>query len=44
MRFPESGEYVIPDALSTLSIDRERDEGLYVEANIWMKRRLPASA
>jgi GNAT superfamily N-acetyltransferase len=37
MRFPESGEYVVPGALVPVRIDRERDEGLYVEPNVWME-------
>ena len=34
--FPESGPYVVPGALVPVEIDRERDEGLYVEPNVWM--------
>jgi len=36
MRFPENGEYIVPGALVPVRIDRERDEGLYVEPNVWM--------
>lgn len=36
MAFPETGAYVVPGALVPVDIDRERDEGLYVEPNIWM--------
>jgi GNAT superfamily N-acetyltransferase len=36
MRFPESGEFIVPEALVPVRIDRERDEGLYVEPNVWM--------
>jgi GNAT superfamily N-acetyltransferase len=36
MPFPESGDYVVPGALVPVRIDRERDEGLYVEPNVWM--------
>ena len=36
MSFPESGTYVVPGALVPVEIDRERDEGLYVEPNVWM--------
>lgn len=36
MRFPESGEYIVPGALNPVRIYRERDEGLYVEPNVWM--------
>ena len=36
MVFPDSGTYVVPGALVPVQIDRERDEGLYVEPNVWM--------
>jgi GNAT superfamily N-acetyltransferase len=36
MTFPESGSYVVAGALNPVEIDRERDEGLYVEPNVWM--------
>ena len=36
MTFPETGAYVVPGALVAVEIDRERDEGLYVEPNVWM--------
>ncbi len=37
MRFPESGRYVVTGALEPVSIDCERDEGVYVEPNVWMR-------
>jgi GNAT superfamily N-acetyltransferase len=36
LAFPETGAYVVPGALVPVEIDRERDEGLYVEPNVWM--------
>jgi GNAT superfamily N-acetyltransferase len=36
MAFPDSGSYIVPGALAPVEIDRERDEGLYVEPNVWM--------
>jgi GNAT superfamily N-acetyltransferase len=36
MAFPETGAYVVPGALVPVEIDRERDEGLYEEPNVWM--------
>jgi GNAT superfamily N-acetyltransferase len=36
MTFPESGAYVVPGALVPVEVDLERDEGLYVEPNVWM--------
>ncbi len=36
MAFPETGSYVVPGALVPVEVDRERDEGLYLEPNVWM--------
>lgn len=36
MAFPESGRYVVPEALVPVEIDRENNRGLYIEPNIWM--------
>jgi GNAT superfamily N-acetyltransferase len=36
LAFPESGSYVVPGALVPVEIDRERDQGLYLEPNVWM--------
>ncbi len=41
LAFPESGSYVVPGALVPVEIDRERDQGLYVEPNVWMVHSLP---
>lgn len=38
--FPESGAYVVPGALAPVEVDRERDEGLYVEPNVWMHHKV----
>ena len=37
MRFPDSGDYVVPGALQPVRIDRDRDEGRYEDPNVWMK-------
>lgn len=37
MRFPESGSYVVPGALSPVLIDVEADSGIYEEPNVWMR-------
>ena len=37
MRFPDSGDYVVPGALQPVRIDRERDEGRYEDPNVWMR-------
>lgn len=36
MRFPQSGDYVIPGALVPVVMDVEKDEGVYVEPNVWL--------
>ncbi|HSJ87518.1 MAG TPA: hypothetical protein VK909_09950, partial [Anaerolineales bacterium] len=36
LKFPQSGAYHIPGALNPMQIDVERDEGIYVEPNVWM--------
>jgi GNAT superfamily N-acetyltransferase len=40
MAFPDGGDYVVEGALVPVHIDRDRDEGLYVEPNVWMKHRV----
>jgi GNAT superfamily N-acetyltransferase len=40
MVFPDSGNYVVPGALVPVEIDVDRDEGLYVEPNVWMRHSL----
>lgn len=37
MVFPESGAYVVPDALNLVHIDRDVDRGTYLEENLWMQ-------
>jgi hypothetical protein len=36
MAFPETGDYVFPDGLATVHIDRDADVGKYWEPNIWI--------
>lgn len=36
LKFPQSGEYVIPGALNPMKMDVEKDEGIYIEPNVWM--------
>ena len=40
LRFPDTGTYVVPGALIPVDIDVDRDEGLYVEPNVWMRHRV----
>ena len=37
MLFPQSGAYVVPDALDLVVIDRDNDIGVYIEPNLWMR-------
>jgi hypothetical protein len=37
MAYPETGQYVVPDALDLVTIDREQDRGTYAETNLWMR-------
>lgn len=39
MAFPESGQYVVPEALDLVAIDRDADQGEYVEPNVWIRHR-----
>ncbi|HEX6306391.1 MAG TPA: hypothetical protein VFZ76_19480 [Anaerolineales bacterium] len=40
MRFPESGEYIVPNALIPVMINREADTGLYQEPAVWVKHTI----
>ncbi len=40
IKFPESGDYVVAGALNPITIDRDRDRGVYVEPNVWMNHPL----
>jgi GNAT superfamily N-acetyltransferase len=37
MAFPESGRYVVPEALDLVEVDREGNSGVYAETNLWMQ-------
>lgn len=39
MAFPVTGDYVVPDALGLVHVDREQDRGVYVEENLWVQHR-----
>jgi hypothetical protein len=39
MVFPVSGEYVIPDGLNLLRVNREEDLAVYHEENLWIQHR-----
>jgi hypothetical protein len=41
MKFPESGLYIVPGALSPVEMDCERDMGRYDDPGLWMLHRVP---
>ncbi|HMB25287.1 MAG TPA: hypothetical protein VKP08_20735, partial [Anaerolineales bacterium] len=40
IQFPQSGQYVLFDALNPIEINREKDEGIYIEPNVWTVHEL----
>lgn len=40
LKFPQSGKYHIPGALNPIEMDIEKDEGVYIEPNVWMVHSL----
>ena len=36
LAYPEDGDYVFPEGLATLHVDRARDLASYWEPNVWM--------
>ena len=36
LKFLQSGPYYIPGALRPMEMDLEKDEGVYIEPNVWM--------
>lgn len=40
LMFPQSGDYYVPGALNPIQVNVEKDEGIYVEPNVWMVHRL----
>lgn len=40
LAFPESGDYVVPDALAPIQIDCTMGIGRYVEPNVWVLHRV----
>jgi GNAT superfamily N-acetyltransferase len=36
MKFPQNGKYVLPGALNPMKMDVEKDQGLYIEPNVWL--------
>lgn len=40
MKFPTSGDYVAPEMLAPLHVDRAADQGLYIEPNVWVAHEI----
>jgi GNAT superfamily N-acetyltransferase len=40
LKFPQSGQYVIAGALNPMVMNLDKDEGIYVEPNVWMMHPL----
>jgi GNAT superfamily N-acetyltransferase len=36
LSFPQTGEYVVPGALNPIEMNIEKDEGIYIEPNVWI--------
>jgi hypothetical protein len=43
LRFPETGQYIVPGALNPIAIDVETDRGRYIEPNVWMQHAVIAA-
>jgi hypothetical protein len=37
MQFPQSGRYIVTGALEPIEMDAEKNEGFYIEPNVWMQ-------
>jgi GNAT superfamily N-acetyltransferase len=40
LKFPQSGEYIIPGALNPMKMNVENDEGVYIEPNVWLVHKI----
>lgn len=40
LKFPQSGQYYIPGALNPIEMNVEKDQGVYVEPNVWMVHKI----
>jgi hypothetical protein len=38
--FPESGRYIVPQALVPVEINREENRGIYIEPNVWIEHQV----
>ncbi|MDR6224451.1 GNAT family N-acetyltransferase [Desmospora profundinema] len=37
LRFLDSGLYIVPETINPVQIDLEKNEGIYIEPNVWME-------
>ena len=40
MKFPQSDMYIIPGALNPMQMNVEKDEGVYIEPNVWLVHQI----
>jgi hypothetical protein len=40
MKFPQSGRYIVSGALEPMEMDIEKDEGIYIEPNVWTLHKI----
>ena len=40
LKFPQSGQYHVAGALNPIEMDLEKDEGVYIEPNVWMVHKV----
>jgi len=40
LKFPQSGQYIVPGALNPIEINVEEARGIYIEPNVWMAHRI----
>lgn len=40
MELPATGSYIIQDGLVPLEVDREKNNGIYIEPNVWVEHHL----
>ena len=40
LKFPQSGTYFVPGGLNPMEMNLEKDEGVYIEPNVWMVHQL----
>ncbi|OYV59778.1 MAG: hypothetical protein B7Z69_06220 [Actinobacteria bacterium 21-73-9] len=43
LKLPATGDYIIPSGLAPLHVEKTDDLGTYVEPNIWVRHRRPAT-